>query len=262
VRSVQLATYVGKRPTLAGQPMRKITMVTSAPRAITAQKVRGYLINKSYLTCSPKSANLATSTLLRAWSSRKTADCVNLAPSRTYMDKKAAKSAVSSLTPAKVKISASASARTELIQPQMPHADARVALTISMTMSSQRVMSVISLIASHWSTTTVNSMATIRRDSLMELVYRRTNALKLVLASLESAPLFLVSALVRTQLLLTRFATRTAGKIPPRPASLAQQRFGSPILTLLKLMRKLMQTKNAILLMLTKTNQMLMFLWT
>ena len=90
-----------------------------------------------------KNANLASLTHLTEWFRRKTASYADLELSRTSTDKKAAKSAVSTLTLAKVKTFASALATIELIQPQTQHADVRVALTTSMKKKSQREMSVI-----------------------------------------------------------------------------------------------------------------------
>ena len=120
VSHVPLVTCVLVRLIRTDQRMKTTTMVTSAPRDTIVQRA----------PMSPKSANLASSTHLKAWSNRKTVNFASLVPSRIFMVRRAARFAAFLLTLVKVRTSASVSEIIEHIQRKTPLADVRVALTI------------------------------------------------------------------------------------------------------------------------------------
>ena len=131
-KNVDLGTSVLERPTQRDLLTKIIIEATSALRVTTAH----------WAPTRPKSANLASSTHLKAWKRKRIANCARLEHSRISTAKMVAKSAASSLTHEKVKTSANVSVTTEPTPLKILHADARVDSISLMTMRSQRVMSV------------------------------------------------------------------------------------------------------------------------
>lgn len=120
------------RPTLTGQLFSTTIMVKDAPRATTAQKVPSRQLN----------AHQALSTQKREKRRLKTANCANLALSRTSGVRSAVKSAVNLLIPEKVSQFVTVLAQTVLTQLRMPLAVVRVASISSMRARLPRVTSV------------------------------------------------------------------------------------------------------------------------
>ena len=133
VRSALLATSALVRRIRPVPPSSITTMVTGVPRATTALKE----------AMSRKNVIQASLTLRRARKALTIVNSVLLVPSRTSLVKQDARFVANSLILQKVQTSASVLVIIELTRLEMPLADARVALTTSMSQSSRKVMSVI-----------------------------------------------------------------------------------------------------------------------
>ena len=128
VRSVQLATLATAERTHQRPQCSRITKVSAAGRATTAQRV----------PLSQRNALQARSIQTRAWRTSQIASFAHLAPSRTSGAPPAAKSVASSLTLAKDRPFASASVPTVHTLLKMLLAVARATSTTLMKMNSQR----------------------------------------------------------------------------------------------------------------------------